>query len=156
MSYIKNYIRTFVRNQFILAIFILGIALSFISIRPLYHFYFGGYSTAVAATVEKTREIETTNSGGRVNKSYVIKYTFEHDGKKYSSERYRYSHDTPRDVLQYKPGDTLTALINPDNPENAVIVNEYTWTNILGSVLGLVLIFSSLIIHGRMAPYMVI
>ncbi len=153
MRTFKNYFKTLFQNQFVLGFLILGAALLFISVRPIYHYYYGDYSIPVLATVVNTREIKNTNSGGQTYRSFVINYTYEYDGKSYLSNRYRYSHDTPRDVLQYKPGDTLQAFVNPEHPSQAVIVNEYTWTNIIGCILGLSLVVGSFIIHGRILSH---
>ena len=152
MRYLKTYIRTFFENQFLLAFFILGLALSFISLKAMYYYYFSDYSVPVIATVVGANETVITNSGGRENRSYVLKYTYQFEGKTYRSDRYQHSHSTPSVILQHKPGDTLEAYLNPNDPADAVIVNEITWTNILGSILGPLLVFGSLILHGRLSP----
>jgi len=151
MKGLKTYFRTFFTNQFVMVFFCLGIALSFYSIRAMYHFYNGNYTVPVVATVLKTAKIEVTNSGGRLNQSYLIHYSYQYEGQSYQSDRYRYSHGTPDDVLQFEPGDTLTAYVNPENPNYAVIRNEFTWTNIVGGVLGVFLILWSFFVHGRLS-----
>lgn len=152
MPILIHYIKTFFQNQFMLAVFILGGVLLFLGMKSFYHYYFSNYSIPVTATVVETKEIITTNSGGRRNTSYVLKYTYTLNGVTYQSDRYRHSHSTPRDVLQYKPGDTLKALVSSEQPGDAVIVSEFTWTNILGIILGSLLMVGSLIIHGKMTP----
>jgi|GEM_PF-5698952 len=146
--------KTLFKTPFVLAFLILGIALSFIGIKACYYYYyFVDYSIPVMATVIESYETTTTNSGGRRNTSYVVKYTYNFEGNTYQSKRYKHSHDTSRDILQYHSGDTLEAFINPDDPSDAVIINEFTWTNVLAGILGIILIFTSLIIHSKLSPY---
>ncbi len=151
MKGLKTYFTTFFTNPFIMVFFCLGLALSFIGFRAMYHFYEGNYTVPVVATVVKAAKIEVTNSGGRLNQGYLIHYSYQHDGQGYQSDRYSYSYDTPKDVLQFEPGDTLTAYVNPENPNYAVIENEFTWTNIAACVLGVFLILWAFVVHGRMS-----
>ncbi len=149
MGGLKTYLATFFTNWFVLGVFCLGIALSFYGGRAIYQFYYGNYSVPVVASVIDTRTIETTRNG-TPKYSYQIHYGYQYEGKNYDSHRYAHSYSTPSDVLEFGPGDTLTAYVNPEDPGDAVIVNEFSKMNVAACVLGVTLIFWSFIVHAKM------
>jgi len=153
MRYLKHYLTTFFQDGFMTGVLGLSIALSFISFQALYQFYQVDYSIEVPATVVEVRENVATNSGGRTNRGYTLLYAYEYEGSFYESSRYNYSFDTPREVLELTSGDRITALLNPADPSDAVIVDEISWFNFLGAGLGVLLFFVALVGHARLFPF---
>jgi len=49
---------------------------------------------------------------------YTFEYEYAYQGKRYVSEQYTYGgRDSAEAVCRYKPGDSLTAYVNPQKPE---------------------------------------
>ncbi len=102
---------------------------------------------------------ESTDSDGHRSVTYKIDifYEYEYQGQKYRSSRYDFftvsssGSDSKREVVRrYRAGKVVDAYVNPDDPSQAVLNRDFSWSYLIGLIpLIFLLVGLALLLAGR-------
>ncbi len=148
MTFLKHYLKTFFKaDNFLLAILGLGLIFLFWGGRSFWVYFADEMNSEVSGTVIQSKAL-THTSGEKTRTVYRFEYEYVWQGKTYTSKRYSYKNEGDRDgVLKYRPNAAIQVFVNPDKPEQSIIVKGWSWLNLIWVIVGLAI--STLVLFGH-------
>lgn len=142
-------IRGFFSNSFVLLVFVMGLLFLGWGLHAVYRGVIVDYSAAVPAVVTQAREVVYQTSPDRPPRvKFLFHYTYTYADRTYTSKRYSYGGAGGIGaVRQHVVGDDVTAYVNPDKPQQAVLVPGVSWLAYLWIALGVLISGQSIVIY---------
>ena len=109
---------------------------------------FNDFEPYPATVTESFKKLIPSNNNHRSDKYYYsFKYEYTYAEKKYSSENYTFSGGKSEAVCQLEQGQKITAYINHNNPEFAVVIPKVSSFIMAITVIGLIMLIASLLTY---------
>lgn len=104
------------------------------------------FESVPAVVTQSYREMIKSSPDRPGRYFYTFEYRYTYQGRDFLSDRYSYGgRDMAEAVCNYKPGDAVTAHVNPNNPAYSVIKRGISGFVLALTGIGLLIIFEALL-----------
>ncbi len=106
------------------------------------------FESVPAVVTQSYKEMRQSSPDKPGRYFYTFEYRYAYQGREFLSDRYSYGgRDTAEAVCNYKPGDSVTAYVNPNDPTYAVIKRGVSAFLLALTGIGLLIIVESVLYY---------